>query len=131
MLSVSFSHVNVQKAYFHCTLVLLKKYSVLVGNELSGSGVGARIDADQYAADVINLKHIIDSTYQGNPSKPLVLAPGGFFDAAWFTELVSKTKPGQMDVITHHIYNLGPGMLTLLTINSIHGLEPWHLHNWI
>jgi heparanase 1 len=110
VLSVSFSHVNVQKAYFHCTLVLLKKYSVLVGNELSGSGVGARIDADQYAADVINLKHIIDSTYQGNPSKPLVLAPGGFFDAAWFTELVSKTKPGQMDVITHHIYNLGPGV---------------------
>ncbi|OEL12980.1 Heparanase-like protein 3 [Dichanthelium oligosanthes] len=87
-----------------------QKSGVLVGNELSGSGVGARIDADQYAADVITLKHIIDSTYQGNPSKPLILAPGGFFDAAWFTELVSKTKPGQMDVITHHIYNLGPGV---------------------
>ncbi|CAN6239142.1 unnamed protein product [Urochloa humidicola] len=81
-----------------------------LGNELSGSGVGARIDADQYAADVITLKHIIDSTYQSNPTKPLVLAPGGFFDAAWFTELVSKTKPSQMDVITHHIYNLGPGV---------------------
>ncbi|XP_062221662.1 heparanase-like protein 3 [Phragmites australis] len=81
-----------------------------LGNELSGSGVGARIDADQYAADVITLKHIIDSTYQGYPSKPLLLAPGGFFDAAWFTELVSKTKPNQMDVITHHIYNLGPGV---------------------
>ena len=92
---------------------MFKKYSVLVGNELSGSGVGARIDADQYAADVINLKHIIDSTYQGNPSKPLVLAPGGFFDAAWFTELVGKTKPGQRDVITHRTCNLGPGMLTL------------------
>ncbi|CAN6245728.1 unnamed protein product [Urochloa humidicola] len=81
-----------------------------LGNELSGSGVGARIDADQYAADVITLKRIIDSTYQSNPTKPLVLAPGGFFDAAWFTELVSKTKPSQMDVITHHIYNLGPGV---------------------
>nr|CAB3489024.1 unnamed protein product [Digitaria exilis] len=75
-----------------------------------GSGVGARADADQYAADVIALKNIIDSTYQGNPSKPLVVAPGGFFDTAWFTELVSKTKPGQMDVITHHIYNLGAGV---------------------
>lgn len=81
-----------------------------LGNELSGSGVGARIDADQYAADVIALKHIVDSAYQGKPSKPLVLAPGGFFDAAWFTELVSKTKPDQMDAITHHIYNLGPGV---------------------
>nr|ACR36272.1 unknown [Zea mays] len=81
-----------------------------LGNELSGSGVGARIDADQYAADVIALKHIVDSAYQGKPSKPLVLAPGGFFDATWFTELVSKTKPDQMDAITHHIYNLGPGV---------------------
>ncbi|EES05967.1 hypothetical protein BDA96_04G356700 [Sorghum bicolor] len=81
-----------------------------LGNELSGSGVGARIDADQYAADVITLKHIIDSTYQSNPSKPLVIAPGGFFDAAWFTELISKTKPNQMNAITHHIYNLGPGV---------------------
>jgi hypothetical protein len=86
--------------------------TVLVGNELSGSGVGARIDADQYAADVISLKHIIDSNYQGS-SKPLVLAPGGFFDGAWFTKLVDKTKPNQLDVITHHIYNLGPGMPTL------------------
>ncbi|KAK3155566.1 hypothetical protein QOZ80_2BG0204840 [Eleusine coracana subsp. coracana] len=89
-----------------------KGYDILgweLGNELSGSGVGARIDADQYAADVIALKKIIDSTYQGS-SKPLVIAPAGFFDAAWFTELVSKTKPNQLDVITHHIYNLGPGV---------------------
>ncbi|KAL5669275.1 hypothetical protein ACJX0J_021496, partial [Zea mays] len=85
---------------------------VRAGNELSGSGVGARVDADQYAADVIALKRIIDSTYHqsSSPAKPLVLAPGGFFDAAWFTELVGKTKPEQMDVITHHIYNLGPGV---------------------
>jgi heparanase len=83
---------------------------VAAGNELSGSGVRARIDADQYAADVIALKHIVDSAYQGKPSKPLVLASGGFFDAVWFTQLVSKTKPDQMDAITHHIYNLGPGI---------------------
>ncbi|THU59038.1 hypothetical protein C4D60_Mb03t20770 [Musa balbisiana] len=58
-----------------------------LGNELSGSGVGARIGADQYAADVITLKSIINDIYQGFPVKPLVLAPGGFFDAGWFTEL--------------------------------------------
>jgi heparanase 1 len=81
-----------------------------LGNELSGSGVGARVDADQYAADVINLKLIVDTVYQGFQTKPLVLAPGGFFDASWFTELVSKTKPSSLDVMSHHIYNLGPGV---------------------
>ncbi|PNT69373.1 hypothetical protein BRADI_3g54370v3 [Brachypodium distachyon] len=93
-----------------------------LGNELSGSGVGARVGADQYAADVITLHQIIDKTYQG--PKPLVIAPGGFFDAAWFNELVSKTKPNQMDVITHHIYNLGPGVDTHL-IEKI--LDPSYL----
>lgn len=81
----------------------------LSGNELSGSGVGTRVDADQYAADVINLKWLIDDIYQGFPVKPLVLAPGGFFDAVWFAELVQKTKPNALDVVTHHIYSLGAG----------------------
>ena len=92
-------------------LLSKRKHTVLVGNELSGSGVGARVDADQYAQDVLALKQIIDNSYQGHASKPLVIAPGGFFDAAWFTELISRTKPNQMDVMTHHIYNLGPGMI--------------------
>lgn len=82
----------------------------LSGNELSGSGIGATIGADQYAADVISLKKIIDKIYRGFPDKPLVLAPGGFFDASWFSELINKTKPHSLDVITHHIYNLGPGI---------------------
>ncbi|XP_062228225.1 heparanase-like protein 3 [Phragmites australis] len=81
-----------------------------LGNELSGSGVGARIGADQYAADVIALKSVVDNIYRSSPSKPLVLAPGGFFDAAWFNELIAKTKPNLLNVITHHIYNLGPGV---------------------
>ncbi|KAM0904383.1 hypothetical protein ACQ4PT_018082 [Festuca glaucescens] len=93
-----------------------------LGNELGGTGVGARIDADQYSADVITLNRIVDKAYQG--SKPLVIAPGSFFDAAWFTELVAKTKPNQMDVITHHIYNLGPGVDTHL-IDKI--LDPSYL----
>ncbi|KAG6527660.1 hypothetical protein ZIOFF_009786 [Zingiber officinale] len=81
-----------------------------LGNELSGSGVGTKVDADQYSADVVNLKRIVDDIYQGFPVKPLVLAPGGFFDAAWFADLVDKAKPNSLDVLTHHIYNLGPGV---------------------
>nr|CAD1827777.1 unnamed protein product [Ananas comosus var. bracteatus] len=95
-----------------------------LGNELSGSGVGARIGADQYAADVITLKSIVDTTYQSSSSKPLVLAPGGFFDANWFRELISKTKPNYLDAITHHIYNLGAGVDSRL-INRI--LDPSYL----
>ncbi|KAG0479693.1 hypothetical protein HPP92_010341 [Vanilla planifolia] len=81
-----------------------------LGNELSGSGVGARIDVDQYAADVNSLNFIVNEIYQDHPIKPLVLAPGGFFDANWFGGLVDKTKASSLDVITHHIYNLGPGV---------------------
>ncbi|GJN40063.1 hypothetical protein PR202_gb29230 [Eleusine coracana subsp. coracana] len=55
-----------------------------LGNELSGSGVGNRVAVDQYAADVVALKSLIDRIYEGNPSKPLVIAPGGFFDTGWY-----------------------------------------------
>lgn len=83
--------------------------------------MGTRVDADQYAADVVNLKWIIDDIYKGFLVKPLVLAPGGFFDATWFAELVNKTKPNSLDVLTHHIYNLGPGstLASIITMNSL------------
>ncbi|KAJ6830476.1 heparanase-like protein 3 [Iris pallida] len=90
-----------------------KGYSVHgweLGNELSGNGVGTRVAADQYAADTISLKSIVDNIYQGFQVKPLVLGPGGFFDAPWFSEYISKTKPYSLDAITHHIYNLGAGV---------------------
>ncbi|KAK1621000.1 hypothetical protein QYE76_026517 [Lolium multiflorum] len=110
----SFIRYTVEKGY--------DMYGWELGNELGGTGVGARIDADQYSADVITLNQIVDKAYQG--SKPQVIAPGSFFDAAWFTEFVGKTKPNQVDVITHHIYNLGPGVDTHL-IDKI--LDPSYL----
>ncbi|XP_020185220.1 heparanase-like protein 3 [Aegilops tauschii subsp. strangulata] len=116
--AASFIHYTVSKGY--------DIYGWELGNELSGSGVGTRVGADQYAADVINLNQVVDKAYQG--SKPLVIAPGGFFDAGWFTELVAKTKPNQMDVITHHIYNLGPGVDTHL-VEKI--LNPSYLDNMV
>lgn len=82
-------------------------YGWELGNELSGNGVGTRVAADQYASDTISLNNIVQDIYKGFKSKPLVIAPGGFFDAKWFKEFLVKTI---VDVATHHIYNLGPGV---------------------
>ncbi|XP_076956959.1 heparanase-like protein 3 [Bidens hawaiensis] len=80
-----------------------------LGNELSGSGVGTRVTASQYAFDTMTLKNIVEEIYSDVEPKPLIIAPGGFFDASWFKEFIAKT-PETVDVITHHIYNLGPGV---------------------
>ncbi|KAI7753795.1 hypothetical protein M8C21_022231, partial [Ambrosia artemisiifolia] len=80
-----------------------------LGNELSAHGIGASIGADQYALDTISLHNLVQKVYKAFEVKPLVLGPGGFFDANWFTEFVSKSKDS-LQVITQHIYNLGPGV---------------------
>ncbi|KAH9624415.1 hypothetical protein KSS87_003434 [Heliosperma pusillum] len=81
-----------------------------LGNELSGSGVGTRVAANQYSTDLITLNHRLIEIYKDSEYKPLVIAPGGFFDANWFSEFLNKTQNNSLDVITHHIYNLGPGV---------------------
>ncbi|KAJ0671241.1 putative glycosidase [Helianthus annuus] len=80
-----------------------------LGNELSGRGIGASIGADQYASDMVSLQNLVQKIYKAFEVKPLVLGPGGFFDANWFNEFVNKSKDS-LQVITQHIYNLGPGI---------------------
>lgn len=79
-----------------------------LGNELSGSGVGTRVAADQYASDTITLQRLVQDVYKDVEQKPLIIAPGGFFDANWFKEFITKSGKA-LEVITRHIYNLGPG----------------------
>ncbi|GAV82086.1 Glyco_hydro_79n domain-containing protein [Cephalotus follicularis] len=89
-----------------------KEYSIHgweLGNELSGNGVGTRVAADQYAMDTNHLENIVRNIYRDVDAKPLIIAPGGFFDANWFKNFMNKTS-NSLDVITHHIYNLGPGV---------------------
>ncbi|XWS73004.1 hypothetical protein CRYUN_Cryun02cG0088600 [Craigia yunnanensis] len=80
-----------------------------LGNELCGSGVGTRVTANQYAADTAALQSIVQKIYRDVDLKPLVIAPGGFYDPNWFKEFINKTTKS-VDVVTHHIYNLGPGV---------------------
>ncbi|KAG0521398.1 hypothetical protein BDA96_08G156800 [Sorghum bicolor] len=78
------------------------------GNELSGSGIGASVAAEQYGKDLVELQTIINELY-GDSSKPLVVAPGGFYDQKWFAQLLDVSGPNVLNAMTHHIYNLGAG----------------------
>ncbi|KAL4318214.1 hypothetical protein GQ457_18G003810 [Hibiscus cannabinus] len=80
-----------------------------LGNELCGSGVGTRVSANQYAADTAALHGVVQNVYKNVDLKPLIIAPGGFYDSDWFKEYINKTTES-FDVVTHHIYNLGPGV---------------------
>ncbi|KAG6724079.1 hypothetical protein I3842_03G239900 [Carya illinoinensis] len=94
-----------------------------LGNELCAGGVGTRVLADQYALDTTTLADIVQRVYKGIKPKPLILAPGGFFDEKWFIDFIDRTTP-TLGAVTHHLYNLGAGIDKNL-VNKI--LDPSYL----
>lgn len=102
-----FNALGVGNILYSCNAY--RRYCVrVIGNELSGSGVGASVAAEQYGKDLVELQTIINELY-GDSSKPLVVAPGGFYDQKWFAQLLDVSGPNVLNAMTHHIYNLGAG----------------------
>lgn len=52
---------------------------------------------------------MIEKLYKNFHSKPLLVAPGGFYDKEWFAKLLKVSGSNVVNVMTHHIYNLGAG----------------------
>ncbi|XP_031269357.1 heparanase-like protein 2 [Pistacia vera] len=80
-----------------------------LGNELCGSGVSARVAAEQYAKDIVVLKNLVKELYPNATTQPKVLGPAGFYDKKWFQIFLEQSGQDVVDGLTHHIYNLGAG----------------------
>ncbi|KAL6190122.1 hypothetical protein ACLB2K_036521 [Fragaria x ananassa] len=96
-----------------------------LGNELCGGGVAARIEAQQYAKDMKKLKQLVTEMFPDG-KQPKVLGPGGFYDKQWFNDFLLATGPGVLDGVTHHTYNLGPGLDPTL-VKKVQ--DPFYLDN--
>ncbi|XP_075495359.1 heparanase-like protein 2 [Primulina tabacum] len=103
---------NWRNAYDFMKYTAYKGYKIdsyELGNELCGSGVAGRIDAEQYGKDMIALKKLIKILYPNPTTEPKVLGPAGFYEKQWFDIFLKASGPNVVDGLTHHIYNLGPG----------------------
>ncbi|CBI27258.3 unnamed protein product, partial [Vitis vinifera] len=95
-----------------------------LGNELCGSGVSARLDAKQYAKDLVKLRQTVKDVYQKARPMPKIMGPAGFYDKEWFDTFLEAAGPHAVDGLSHHTYNLGPGVDPTL-INKVQ--DPYFL----
>ncbi|CAH9119824.1 unnamed protein product [Cuscuta europaea] len=80
-----------------------------LGNELCGTGVAARVEADQYAKDMMTLKKLVEEIHPNPTTRPKILGPGGFYEEKWFNTFLQTASPNVIEALTHHVYNLGSG----------------------
>ncbi|KAA0044757.1 heparanase-like protein 1 [Cucumis melo var. makuwa] len=95
----------------HTNAEALIKYTVDNNYQINSwefaNSIGASVSAAQYAKDLLKLREMVDRLYENSQQKPMIVAPGAFFDDKWYHELVTKTGPNVVTALTHHIYNMG------------------------
>ena len=70
---------------------------------ITAYGVGRVIGSK----DLIKLKQILSTLYESSKFKPSLVAPGGFYEKHWYDRLLQVSGSGIINVLTHHLYNLG------------------------
>ncbi|PPR84905.1 hypothetical protein GOBAR_AA35808 [Gossypium barbadense] len=58
------------------------------GNQLSGAGMGASVEAEQYGKDIVVLKNLVKELHPDPKTQPKVLGPGGYYDEKWFNSFL-------------------------------------------
>ncbi|RZB65493.1 Heparanase-like protein 1, partial [Glycine soja] len=69
--------------------------------------IGASVGVAQYGKDLIKLKQILSTLYESSKFKPSLVEPGGFYEKYWYERLLQVSGSGIINVLTHHLYNLG------------------------
>ena len=83
--------------------------AVAFGNELGGRwGIGARLDAAEYAEGVNELHAIIRRAWRGRVLRPpFIIGPNAKMDIGYTREVLARTP--HISAISHHLYQLGAG----------------------
>jgi len=78
------------------------------GNELLGHGIQAHIRPEVYGADFNQFASVIREVWPEETKRPRMIGPGSTFEPIPFAQFLAITR-GNLDIITHHFYNLGAG----------------------